>query len=314
LTETTFMPPSPLNTAVLFLVFNRPDTTRQVFRAIRKAKPPRLYVAADGPRANCEGEEEKVKAVRKYVMDNIDWDCEVKTLFRDENLGCKYAVSGAITWFFEHEEMGIILEDDCLPSQSFFWFCEELLDKYKDDQRVMQINGSCLLSNLNLEESYFFSKYNHIWGWASWRRAWAKFSLSIDNFNSDFMQISGLFNSKNEQRYWYNIFFKYYTGQIDTWDYPWTFSVWKNNGLSANPKNNMILNIGFNKDATHTKGKNRFSKLTMQDLTIVKHPKEVVANYKLDIKCFKTAFAQLITLRRIAGLIKRKITNLKDKK
>ena len=115
-----FIPKKPLETAVLFLVFNRLDTTKQVFEAIRKAKPPRLYIAADGPRESKEGEAEKVKAVREYVMSNINWDCEVKTLFRDKNLGCKYAVSGAIDWFFENEEMGIILEDDCLPSQSFF--------------------------------------------------------------------------------------------------------------------------------------------------------------------------------------------------
>ena len=138
--KSEFIPPHPLNTAVLFLVFNRPDTTRQVFEAIRKAKPPRLYVAADGPREDHPGEDEKVREIRDYVMNNIDWDCEIKTLFRDKNLGCKYAVSGAITWFFENEEMGIILEDDCLPSQSFFWYCEELLKKYKDIDTIMHIN------------------------------------------------------------------------------------------------------------------------------------------------------------------------------
>ena len=125
----TFSPPYSLNTAVLFLVFNRLDTSKQVFQAISQAKPPRLYVAADGARVSKEGESEKVQAVRDYIMQNIDWKCEVKTLFRDENLGCKYAVSGAITWFFQNEEQGIILEDDCLPNQSFFWFCEELLER-----------------------------------------------------------------------------------------------------------------------------------------------------------------------------------------
>ena len=128
-----FTPPHPLNTAVLFLVFNRLDTTKQVFEAIQQAKPPRLYVAADGARELKEGEAEIVKAVREFVIQNIDWECEVKTLFREQNHGCKMAVSGAIDWFFANEEKGIILEDDCLPSQSFFWFCEELLYKYKDD-------------------------------------------------------------------------------------------------------------------------------------------------------------------------------------
>ena len=131
-----FIPPHPLNTAVLFLVFNRLDTTKQVFEAIRQAKPPRLYIAADGVREAKDGEDEKVKAVRDYITSNIDWECEVKTLFREQNFGCKMAVSGAIDWFFQNEEMGIILEDDCLPSQSFFWFCQDLLEKYKNDTRV----------------------------------------------------------------------------------------------------------------------------------------------------------------------------------
>ena len=122
MSKDSFTPPQPLNTAVLFLVFNRLDTTKQVFEAIREAKPPRLYIAADGARETKAGEAEKVTAVRDFILKNIDWECDIKTLFREENLGCKYAVSGAIDWFFDNEEMGIILEDDCLPSQSFFGF------------------------------------------------------------------------------------------------------------------------------------------------------------------------------------------------
>jgi GT2 family glycosyltransferase len=133
ISSNTFTPPHPLKTAVLFLIFNRPDTTKQVFAAIRKAKPPKLYVAADGPRADNPGEAEKVEQVR-LIATNIDWDCELKTLFRDENLGCGKGVSSAITWFFENEGEGIILEDDCLPSQSFFWYCEELLERYREDK------------------------------------------------------------------------------------------------------------------------------------------------------------------------------------
>ncbi len=155
-----FVPSKPLETAVLFLVFNRLDTTKQVFEAIKEAKPPRLYIAADGARKDKSGEEEEVKAVREYVMKNIDWDCEIKTLFREKNFGCKYAVSGAIDWFFENEEQGIILEDDCLPSQSFFWFCEELLERYKDDMRIFMIAGTSYLFNeYEAINDYFFSKY-----------------------------------------------------------------------------------------------------------------------------------------------------------
>ena len=139
-----FTSPHPLNTAVLFLVFNRLDTTKQVFHEISQAKPPRLYIAADAARANNINEVKKVHEVRNYIMQNINWECEIKTLFRDQNLGCKYAVTNAISWFFENEEQGIVLEDDCLPSQSFFWYCEELLTKYKDDKSVYLVSGETL--------------------------------------------------------------------------------------------------------------------------------------------------------------------------
>ena len=162
-----------MKTPVLFLVFNRPDTTKQVFEAIRQAQPPRLYIASDGHRSDREGEWEKVKTVRDYVVNNIDWDCEVKTLFREKNLGCRIAVSTAISWFFENEEQGIILEDDCFPDQSFFPFCEELLWKYQDDKRIMMITGTNSLGTWKSElQSYHFSIYGSIWGWATWKRAW----------------------------------------------------------------------------------------------------------------------------------------------
>ena len=237
-----FIPPYPLKTPVLFLTFNRPDTTKQVFEAIRQAKPPRLYIAADGPRDDKTGEQEKCKEVRR-IATQVDWNCEVKTLFRNKNWGCKYAVSGAIDWFFENEEEGIILEDDCLPSQSFFWFCEELLERYKDDKKIMQVNGSCFLKNLNIKYSYFFSKYNHIWGWASWRRSWKHFNLNYRNWKKKFLNMkeSGLFNSENEEKYWQGVFENYFSGLINSWDYPWTFSIWKNSGLSVYPTINMAV-------------------------------------------------------------------------
>ena len=181
-----FTPTAPLKTAVLFLIYKRLDTARRVFEVIRVARPPRLYVASDGPRESKEGEAEKVQAVRDYVMSHIDWDCEVKTLFREKNLGCKYAVSGAISWFFENEEMGIILEDDCLPSMSFFWFCEELLDKYKDDERIVNITGCNFQQGRNnTGYSYYFSIYSHIWGWAGWRSSWRYPPFVLRNRKAD---------------------------------------------------------------------------------------------------------------------------------
>ncbi len=253
-----FIPPYPLKTAVLFLIFNRLDTTKQVFEAIRQAKPPKLYVAADGPRGNKEGEAEKVKAVREYVMNNIDWNCEVKTLFRDRNLGCKFAVSSAITWFFKNEEMGIILEDDCIPSQSFFWFCEKLLERYKDDNRIMMICGSNFIKKdlSYLEEDYFFSNYYPVWGWATWRRAWKTYDVNISYWHifKENKQLNWLCDIRVAE-YYENMFNLIVKG-LDTWDFQWCFNCLFNNGLSIIPKKNTIKNIGLEGTHSATHGDN----------------------------------------------------------
>lgn len=286
--NSTFTPPHPLNTAVLFLVFNRLDITRQVFEAIRQAKPPRLYMAADGARENKEGEAEKVQAVRDYVMENIDWECEVKTLFREKNLGCKYAVSGAITWFFENEEQGIILEDDCLPSQSFFWFCEELLERYKDDMRVWLISGDNFQNDIQRgEASYYFSKFSHIWGWASWANRWSAYDVEIQSFELFERQnkIASVFADKKYQEYWLSVFKQVFQGKIDTWDYQWTYTVLSNSGLSALPNKNLISNIGFGPDATHTKSlDSEHSRVPRVELPEpIKHPFFIVQDLDADI-------------------------------
>lgn len=253
--ESRFTPLHPLSTAVLFLVFNRLDTTKQVFQAIRQANPPRLYIASDGARHNKEGEAEKVQAVREYIMQNIDWECEVITLFREENLGCKNAVSGAITWFFDNEEQGIILEDDCLPSQSFFWYCEELLEKYKDDKRVFLISGYNKQNEWNLPgASYFFSHLGGIWGWASWKRAWDTYDIEmsdIDKFiaNNNFEKLLGKKLGRLREKMIYNSIIK---EKVNTWDYQWGYARHKNHGLACVPNLNLIENIGFGADATHT--------------------------------------------------------------
>lgn len=265
-----FIPPKPLNTAVLFLVFNRLNVTKHVFQSIRQAKPPRLYIAADGARKDKTGEAEKIAAVRDYVLPNIDWNCEVKTLFREENLGCKYAVSSAIDWFFKQEEMGIILEDDCLPSQSFFWFCEELLERYKNDTRVWHISG-CNFQDGQVrgDGDYYFAKYIHVWGWASWANRWKYYDVdmkSYEQFNAS-NQIPNLFYKKESQQYWSGVFSKTWSGKIDTWDYQWVYTVLSNSGLSILPNKNLISNIGFGPDAVHTtNAKSKYSKLPKYEL------------------------------------------------
>lgn len=245
-----------LKTPVLFLIFNRLDTTKQVFEAIKKAKPSKLYVAADGARENKEGEKEKVEAVRNYVMQNIDWDCEVKTLFREKNLGCKYAVSSAITWFFENEEQGIILEDDCLPSQSFFWYCEELLNRYKDDMRVWHISGHKPIYLGRDKFSYNFSRFTQIWGWATWANRWKYYDVEIKKFNKDLLYKYEFFREDYENASREKILENVVNGNINTWDYQWNFTVRINNGMAIRPAVNLVANIGFGEGATHTVNKN----------------------------------------------------------
>jgi hypothetical protein len=179
--KTKFIPTTPITKPVLFLTFNRPDTTQQVFSRIRQAQPPRLYVAGDGPRPEQSNEAEICEIVRS-IATNVDWDCEVKTLFRDHNFGCRLAVSQAISWFFENEPEGIILEDDCLPSQSFFWFCQELLEDFRNDKQVGAICG--FYSNeldYKPSASYFFSRYMRVWGWAGWRRTFEEYDSHLKN-------------------------------------------------------------------------------------------------------------------------------------
>jgi len=250
-----FTPAAPLKTAVLFLVYKRPDTTKQVFDAIRQAKPPRLYVAADGPKADDPGEAEKVREVRDIVLNGVDWDCEVETLFRDTNLGCKRGVSEAINWFFEHEDQGIILEDDCLPHPDFFQFCENLLLRYTDDSRVSVITGNNFQDGCRRgDASYYFSKYNHCWGWATWKRAWKYYQGDLPFWSEWKSSLDWQKKTPDpvERRYYDAIFERVYANQIDSWAYPWTASVWYHGGLTATPNVNLVSNIGFGVDSTHT--------------------------------------------------------------
>lgn len=243
---------------VLFLVFNRPDVTQQVFDEIKRARPSRLYVAADGPRAHKEGERERVEAVRKLTT-QVDWDCELKTLFREENLGCKMAVSSAIDWFFEHEESGAILEDDCLPNPSFFRFMAEMLEHYKDDDRVMKIAGANYIGDdySQNQYDYFFSHYAHVWGWATWRRAWKHFTLEMTAYEEvkekDLLQAS--FSCEGEAKHFWNVWEMTREGKLDSWAYRWQYALYIQSGMTVVPRKNMVSNIGFGVDSTHTSDK-----------------------------------------------------------
>jgi len=289
-----FVPPSPLTTPVLFLIFNRPDTTQKVFNAIRQAKPKQLFVAADGPRPDREGEKEKCQRARQ-IATSVDWDCEAKTLFRDKNLGCKIAVSSAIDWFFENVEEGIILEDDCLPEQSFFQFCEKMLVRYRNDTRIMMVSGTNYLFNkIKISESYFFSKYYAIWGWATWRRAWMKYDIKMNSWPEfrNNKQLTWIFNDKEIIEYYTNMFQAVYSKRINTWDIQWVYSCIFNNGLSIVPGKNLIANIGVT--GTHTGSKpSIFINMPTGAINInsIKHPKFVEQN----ILCDKVAYNIILT-------------------
>jgi hypothetical protein len=239
---------------VLLLIFNRPDTTELVMNAIRAARPPRLYIAADGPR-DLLGEAERCELARR-IATAVDWPCHTEILFRDRNLGCRAAVSGAISWFFEHEPEGIILEDDCLPSAGFFPFCAELLERFRSDARIMAICGSCYADSGPLyRASYYFSYYADPWGWATWRRAWLHYDRDLSRWPE--FKSRGRLEAVSEgrkwhQSYWSNVFDATREGHIDTWDYQWIYSVIERNGLACYPTRNLITNLGFRSDATHT--------------------------------------------------------------
>lgn len=273
-----------MRSAVLLLVFNRPDTTKQVFEAIRKAQPPRLYVAADGPRDNKSGEREKCEKVRQ-ITENIDWNCEVKTLFREKNLGCKIGVSSGIDWFFENEEEGIILEDDILPSDSFFLYCDQLLERYRFDTRVGQICGFNSLDNYKVESDYYFSKYGPIWGWASWRRAWRIYDVEMQIWPKIKREkkYKSFVRNKDEERFRVGVFDSVYQGEIDTWDYQWVFGKLVNSMLSIIPLVNLVDNIGFDETATHTKIKPSYiSGESRKCLKIKKHPDHVLNDFRYE--------------------------------
>jgi hypothetical protein len=285
---TAFVPSKPLSTPVLFLVFNRLDTTKQVFEAIRKAKPPRLYVACDGARENKDGETVKVEGVKNYILDNVDWKCDVQTLFRPQNLGCKVAVSSAIDWFFENEEMGIVLEDDCLPSQSFFWYCEELLHKYKDSDDVYLISGDGRSSKFTaIEDSYAFTKYPMIWGWASWARVWKNYDVKMESWpRNKTTFIDDVSDLKGTQRFWIKSLSSVYNDKIDTWDFQFSYLLLLNKGKCVVPQVNMITNIGFGEGATHTFDiKSESANVENHEISFpLKHPKVTLFNDK--INCF----------------------------
>ena len=297
---------------VLFLIFNRLDTTEKVFKAIREAKPTHLYIAADGPRLNKAGEYEKCEETRKFVVSGIDWDCEVKTLFRNENLGCRNAVSSGITWFFDQVEYGIILEDDCVPQASFFTFCDTMLKYYNENESIYGIGGTNLQDGIQRGDgSYYFSKYAGIWGWASWSRAWKKYDInmsSLEEFEKE-NKIQKIFKDKKEQNFWLNLLKK--VPNYNTWDYQWLYTIWNHEGIYIIPNSNLINNIGFDAGGTHTMDvPSWYNKLSAnrEEIKEIVHPSSISISEDADRFLFNEAFqGKSSIMKRGTSFIKRVI-------
>lgn len=282
------------STPVLLLGFNRPDFSRRVLDALRKIKPERLYIAVDGPRPGVSGDDVACHEVQG-LADEVDWTCEVRTLFQHTNLGCRRGVSTAITWFFAQEEAGIILEDDCIPSLSFFPYVEELLDRYAAEPKVMAISGDNFLGEEGgVRLSYRFSRYPHVWGWATWRRAWLLYDDSMSLWPE--FRDSGALSSIScgnpwFEQYWSSVFNRVAQEQIDSWAYRWTFACWLHGGLASVPNVNLVTNVGFDERSVHTtkRSKQAFMPAGELDFPLV-HPKFVARDFQadasVDVECF----------------------------
>jgi len=280
------------NTPVLFLIYKNSKVTKEVFDEIIKLKPLKLYIAADGPKN--DSEEAECLDVRA-ITDNIDWECEVHRRYLDNNLGCKKAVSSAISWLFDNEERGIILEYDCLPHKSFFTFCESMLVKYENNKSIMHIGGSNFQDGIiRGDGSYYFSAVTGVWGWATWRRSWEMYDSKAHNadrfINSN--RYRKILTNKKVREYWAKRFLKVENGvNTSSWAIPWAYSVMKCNGLCVTPNENLISNIGFNINGTHAFDENSiFSRMAIKDIGRIIHPNSITIDHEADNYAIKKSY------------------------
>lgn len=290
-----------MKTPVAFIIFRRPDKTQKVFEKIRQVKPPKLFVISDAPRPDKPGEVEKCEQTRA-IIDTIDWDCEVYKNYADLNLGSYRRIPSGLDWVFSQVDEAIILEDDCLPEISFFQYCEELLDRYRHDTRIMAISGDNFqFGQQRTEDSYYFSHYTHSWGWATWKRAWQYFDLEMKAWPQVREQklLDLILGNDRDARYWEWILQLTYESKIKAWDYRWTFAAWLQNGLTILPSVNLISNIGVGEDATHTTSADiPYMNLPTQAMEFpLKHPQFVVRNRIADQYSQDTLYHPILRYR-----------------
>ncbi len=294
--------------AVLLIFWNRPEYTKKVFEQIRIAQPPRLYLASDGPRN--EEEAKVVNDLREWTLSHVNWPCEVKTRFLERNSGgCAPGVSGAVTWLFQNEPDGIVFEDDVIPDQTFFGFCEELLDKYKDDKRIWHIAGFAPYVNKSVKESYYFGKIMLCWGWASWSDRWQYFTRDLSQY--DEKNCEKFSSRKDVQTYWKNILLAMKEKRIDSWDYPWTFEIVKRDGLCIAPYLDLTSNIGT--QGVHYSSKSPILNKKIYSIKKMVHPKNVEFNEKAIDYIYTNCYCIGISLfRRIWRRMLREYWRMKD--
>jgi hypothetical protein len=282
--ENTGTPP------ILLIVYKRPDATRLVFEEIRKARPQKLFIGADGPKEGNSEDAHKVDEVRKIVQ-NVDWDCDVKTLFYEKNVGSRITESSAISFFFDNVEEGIILEDDCLPDQSFFRFCRELLEKYRNDKRVMHISGNNFQFGRKVGNgSYYFSRFSYGWGWASWKRAWNYYDVEMKSYPAFKAQnqIRNVFKSIIMQQYYMDRLDEAYNRQVDCWDNQWGYAIWSQNGICIVPNMNLVSNIGFGPDGTYCTDKDDIvANIDSNTMLYIIHPDFMLPDDEVDKAAFE---------------------------
>jgi hypothetical protein len=279
---------------VAVFLYKRPELARKVFKAIAQVEPKVLFLIADGPRSE---QEEAACAAARSVKEEVNWPCEVVTNFSPTNLGCKRRMSSGISWVFDQVPEAIILEDDTVPHETFFRFCEELLQYYRNDERVMFISGDNFdFGHTATSFSYYFSRFTHVWGWASWRRAWKFYDVEMKQWNNlrSTGWLENLFSEKEVIAYWRSIFDRVYRGEIDTWDYQWLFTCWRQNGLSILPQVNLVTNIGFGSEGTHTfEPSNMLANLPYFEMQFpLRHPRDMIRNIEADERMLKTLFCR----------------------
>lgn len=295
---------SAFSTPILILEFNRPDYLLKTIEILRKISATDIYIHVDGPRQDNTAEQQASMQIQAYTK-LIDWKCKVHTNFMTKHVGCKEGVSQGISWFFNKVSEGIILEDDCMPDISFFPYAEELLEKYRLDERVGMIAGNTFFNDLSCKTSYSFSIHPHCWGWGTWRRAWTKYDVTMSDFGKNGKEVvDDKFTSLKSRRYWMSIFTQTFIGNIDTWDYQWTYLSWKLNMFCVVPAINLVTNIGFDSRATHTKfafSPIAFQKKYKMTFPLI-HPKNVNPDLEMDHRIQGIIFEQNIVQKLLLGL------------